>query len=354
MDSVCLCILLRYWKFSSLTDYGIPQLNPTPNRSYPNVDMNKYCKSSMTISQLTRDTSSWNVSYLPTQNPSDVILLLEQMDSQENWSIATSNSLLDRAIDSEDAQHKDFLRLEHVEGYHELSAKTKFLLSSAVAMWDAEFYVKVDDDVHVIWPHLRHRSKPRVYTGCMKSGPVLSQNIMNQSIGNLERRETATSDMQRGRYTLSQKNLPPISPLTSPYCISKPMNTCVLVHGLLVLRLSSLMTATCAVGHHQVKKKNELWFMLKIVTSLNIGFNLISQIACLEQLGIYMVLLFFSISNLLLDSATSDCEWKALAGNACIASFDCSCSVICKSVEKIKFVNEKCGEGDESAWSALF
>lgn len=77
-------------------------------------------------------------------------------------------------------------------------------------MWDADFYVKVDDDVHVnigklhknllavkdsvsSFPILisfffvgistatlgetlvRHRKKPRVYIGCMKSGPVLSQ-----------------------------------------------------------------------------------------------------------------------------------------------------------------------------------
>ncbi|CAI0447751.1 unnamed protein product [Linum tenue] len=93
---------------------------------------------------------------------------------------ATSNSILDRAIDSEDAQHQDFLRLEHVEGYHELSAKTKIFFSTAVAKWDAEYYVKVDDDVHVNLGTLaatlaRHRSKPRVYIGCMKSGPVLSQ-----------------------------------------------------------------------------------------------------------------------------------------------------------------------------------
>jgi len=133
--------------------------------------------------------------------------------------------------------------------------------------------------------------------------------IMNQSIGNLESRGTTTSDTQLGRYMLSQKNWPLISPLTSearnfqlgilladspagmphmdcgalfllfflkinfsffflvffktvyvvmlivtagPYCISMLMKTCLLVHGLLVLRLSSLMTATCAVGHHQV------------------------------------------------------------------------------------------------------
>ncbi|KAJ6798364.1 beta-1,3-galactosyltransferase 7-like [Iris pallida] len=92
---------------------------------------------------------------------------------------ATSNSILDRAIDSEEAQHNDFLRLEHVEGYHELSAKTKIFFATAVAKWDAEFYVKVDDDVHVNLGMLaatlaRHRSKPRVYMGCMKSGPVLS------------------------------------------------------------------------------------------------------------------------------------------------------------------------------------
>lgn len=38
---------------------------------------------------------------------------------------------------------------DHVEGYMELSAKTKTYFSTAVALWDAEFYVKVDDDVHV-------------------------------------------------------------------------------------------------------------------------------------------------------------------------------------------------------------
>ncbi|KAG5551698.1 hypothetical protein RHGRI_009944 [Rhododendron griersonianum] len=37
----------------------------------------------------------------------------------------------------------------HVEGYLELSGKTKKYFATAVALWDAEFYVKVDDDVHV-------------------------------------------------------------------------------------------------------------------------------------------------------------------------------------------------------------
>ncbi|XP_042055322.1 beta-1,6-galactosyltransferase GALT31A-like [Salvia splendens] len=58
-------------------------------------------------------------------------------------------SVLDRAIDAEEAQHKDFLRLNHEEGHHELPSKTQNYFSTAVAMWDADFYVKVDDDVHV-------------------------------------------------------------------------------------------------------------------------------------------------------------------------------------------------------------
>eukprot|EP00250_Pteridium_aquilinum_P009130 c18462_g1_i1 orf=277-1449(+) len=93
---------------------------------------------------------------------------------------ATPGGVLDRAIDEEDAHHSDFLRLDHVEGYLELSAKTKVFFSTAVAKWDADFYVKVDDDVHVNLGVLgttlaRHQLKPRVYIGCMKSGPVLSQ-----------------------------------------------------------------------------------------------------------------------------------------------------------------------------------
>ncbi|XP_024456039.1 beta-1,3-galactosyltransferase 7 isoform X2 [Populus trichocarpa] len=179
---------------------------------------------------------------------------------------ATSNSILDRAIDSEDAQHKDFLRLEHVEGYHELSAKTKNFFSTAVAKWDAEFYVKVDDDVHVNLGMLastlaRHRSKPRVYIGCMKSGPVLSQRPILHKYAN--------EDVSLGA-----------------------------------------------------------WFI-----GLEVELIDDRNMCC---------------------GTPPDCEWKALAGNVCIASFDWSCSGICKSVEKIKFVHEKCGEGDESVWSDLF
>lgn len=63
---------------------------------------------------------------------------------------------------------------------------------------------------------------------------------------------------------------------------------------------------------------------------------------------------FFFYALILLECTAPDCEWKAQAGNVCVASFDWSCSGICKSVEKIKFVHEKCGEGDGTVWSSLF
>jgi hypothetical protein len=56
---------------------------------------------------------------------------------------------LDQAIEREHEQFGDFLRLDHVEGYLELSAKTKTYFATALATWDAEYYLKVDDDIHV-------------------------------------------------------------------------------------------------------------------------------------------------------------------------------------------------------------
>ena len=61
----------------------------------------------------------------------------------------TPGGALGKALDSEEANHKDFLRLSHVEGYHELSTETRLYFSTAASIWDAELYVKVDDDVHV-------------------------------------------------------------------------------------------------------------------------------------------------------------------------------------------------------------
>ncbi|KAF5954909.1 hypothetical protein HYC85_007765 [Camellia sinensis] len=220
---------------------------------------------------------------------------------------ATSNSILDRAIDSEDSQHKDFLRLEHVEGYHELSAKTKIFFSTAVAKWDADFYVKVDDDVHVNLGMLaatlaRHRSKPRVYIGCMKSGPVLSEK--NVKYHEPEYWKFGEEGNKYFRHATGQI-----------YAISKDLATYISINQPILHKYAN---EDVSLGS---------WFIGLEVEHID------DRNMCCRT--------------------PPDCEWKAQAGNVCIASFDWSCSGICKSVENIKSVHEKCGEGDAAVWSAL-
>ncbi|XP_022746876.1 beta-1,3-galactosyltransferase 7-like isoform X2 [Durio zibethinus] len=221
---------------------------------------------------------------------------------------ATSNSILDRAIDSEDAQHKDFLRLEHVEGYHELSAKTKIFFSTAVAQWDAEFYVKVDDDVHVNLGMLaatlaHHRSKPRVYIGCMKSGPVLSQK--NVKYHEPEYWKFGEEGNKYFRHATGQI-----------YAISKHLATYISINQPILHKYAN---EDVSLGS---------WFI-----GLEVEHIDDRSMCC---------------------GTPPDCEWKAQAGNVCVASFDWSCSGICKSVEKIKIVHERCGEGDDAVWNNLF
>ena len=56
------------------------------------------------------------------------------------------------------------------------------------------------------------------------------------------------------------------------------------------------------------------------------------------------VLLLFSL-------AYADCEWKAKAGDVCAASFDWTCSGICKSVDRMKDIHKRCGEDEKSLWT---
>ncbi|XP_075519013.1 beta-1,3-galactosyltransferase 7-like isoform X1 [Primulina tabacum] len=220
---------------------------------------------------------------------------------------ATSNSILDRALDSEEAQHNDFLRLEHVEGYHELSAKTKTFFTTAVSMWDADFYVKVDDDVHVNLGTLaanlaRHRSKPRVYIGCMKSGPVLAQK--NVKYHEPEHWKFGEEGNKYFRHATGQI-----------YAISKDLATYISINQPILHKYAN---EDVSLGS---------WFI-----GLEVEHIDDRNMCC---------------------GTPPDCEWKAQAGNVCIASFDWSCSGICKSVDNIKFVHEQCGEGEEALWNAL-
>ncbi|KAE8652936.1 beta-1,3-galactosyltransferase 7 [Cucumis sativus] len=221
---------------------------------------------------------------------------------------AKSNSILDRAIDSEDAQHKDFLRLEHIEGYHVLSAKTKIFFTTAYAKWDADFYIKVDDDVHVNLGALAttlatHRTKPRVYMGCMKSGPVLADR--NEKYHEPEYWKFGEDGNKYFRHATGQI-----------YAISND--------------LASYISTNRQILHKYANEDVSLgaWFI-----GLEVEHIDDHSMCCPTEL---------------------DCELKAQAGNACIASFDWKCSGICESVERMKEIHEKCGEKNDTLWAASF
>ncbi|XP_027774842.1 hydroxyproline O-galactosyltransferase HPGT3 isoform X1 [Solanum pennellii] len=88
---------------------------------------------------------------------------------------------LDRNINEENRATKDFLILgSHEEAHEELPKKAKYFFSSAIQTWDAEFYVKVDDNIDVDLDGLiellqKHRGQNSSYIGCMKSGEVVSE-----------------------------------------------------------------------------------------------------------------------------------------------------------------------------------
>ncbi|OIT08345.1 PREDICTED: probable beta-1,3-galactosyltransferase 2 isoform X2 [Nicotiana attenuata] len=221
---------------------------------------------------------------------------------------ATSGGILDRAIEAEEKMHGDFLRLEHVEGYLELSAKTKSYFTTAMSLWDANFYVKVDDDVHVNIGALaasltRHRSKPRVYIGCMKSGPVLAQKGVRYH--EPEHWKFGEDGNRYFRHATGQL-----------YAISKDLATYISINRHILHKYAN---EDVTLGS---------WFI-----GLDVEHIDDRKLCC---------------------GTPPDCELKAQAGNICVASFDWSCSGICKSVERIKEVHRRCGEGENALWSTIF
>ncbi|KAJ9139664.1 hypothetical protein P3X46_030377 [Hevea brasiliensis] len=207
---------------------------------------------------------------------------------------ATPGGVLDQALDSEEAEHKDFLRLKHVEGYHQLSTKTRLYFSTAV-----------DDDVHVNLGMLtttlaKHRSKPRIYIGCMKSGPVLSQKGVKYH--EPEFWKFGEEGNKYFRHATGQI-----------YAISKDLATYISINSPILHRYAN---EDVSLGS---------WFI-----GLEVEHVDERSMCC---------------------GTPPDCEWKAQAGKVCVASFDWSCSGICKSVERMKHVHSSCGEGEGGVWN---
>ncbi|PIA47029.1 hypothetical protein AQUCO_01400028v1 [Aquilegia coerulea] len=217
----------------------------------------------------------------------------------------TLGGVMDKAVDAENDEHNDFLRLPHIEGYHELSTKTRLYFSTAISMWDAEFYMKVDDDVHVNLGMLastlvKYRAKPRIYIGCMKSGPVLSQKGVKYH--EPEFWKFGEDGNKYFRHATGQI-----------YAISKD--------------LAAYISTNSPILHRYANEDVSLGSWL-------IGL----EVEHVDERSMCC-------------GTPPDCEWKAQAGNVCVASFDWACSGICKSVERMKAIHNSCGEGDKALWN---
>ncbi|KAK1668689.1 hypothetical protein QYE76_056848 [Lolium multiflorum] len=219
----------------------------------------------------------------------------------------------DRAIDAEEAEYKDFMRLEdHVEGYHELSSKTRIYFATAVATWDADFYVKVDDDVHVNLGMLtsrlaKYRARPRVYVGCMKSGPVLSQ----RGVKYHEPEYWKFGDVGNKYFRHATGQI---------YAVSKD--------------LAAYISVNQPILHRYANEDVSLGAWLIGLEVEHVDDR--SMCCATPPAAVRFV----------------DCEWKKRAGNVCAASFDWSCSGVCRSVDRMKLIHNACGEGQDAVWSA--
>ncbi|GJT11603.1 probable beta-1,3-galactosyltransferase 2 [Tanacetum coccineum] len=199
---------------------------------------------------------------------------------------ATSGGILDRAIEAEEKKHGDILRLEHIEGYLELSAKTKKYFTTALAIWDADFYVKVDDDVHV-------------------NDDWILVNIRGVRYHEPEHWKFGEGGNKYFRHATGQL-----------YAISKDLATYISINQHVLHKYAN---EDVSIGS---------WFI-----GLDVEHIDDRRLCC---------------------GTPPDCEWKAQAGNVCVASFDWSCSGICRSADRIKDVHKRCGEDETALWNASF
>lgn len=91
----------------------------------------------------------------------------------------TSDSRKMAELDKEIEKYKDFIRLDVEEEYLKLTQKTLAFFKAVYILFDADFYVKADDDIYLRPDRLatllaKDRTSPRTYLGCMKKGPVIT------------------------------------------------------------------------------------------------------------------------------------------------------------------------------------
>lgn len=82
-------------------------------------------------------------------------------------------------LEKEVEQYKDFMLIDVDEQYLKLPYKTLAFFKAAFELFEADYYVKADDDIYLRPDRLatllaKERSHSLTYIGCMKKGPVIT------------------------------------------------------------------------------------------------------------------------------------------------------------------------------------
>ncbi|CAI0407223.1 unnamed protein product [Linum tenue] len=168
-----------------------------------------------------------------------------------------------------------------------------------------DFYIKVDDDVHVNIATLgsilqEHVKKPRVYIGCMKSGPVLAK----KGVKYHEPEYWKFGEVGNKYFRHATGQL---------YAISKDLATYISVNQQMLHKFA-----------------NEDVSLGSWVLGLDVEHVDERRLCC---------------------GTPPDCETRARLGSTCAVSFDWKCSGICKSVDRMAEVHKRCGEDENAVWS---
>ncbi|KFK32543.1 hypothetical protein AALP_AA6G256600 [Arabis alpina] len=82
-------------------------------------------------------------------------------------------------LEKEIKKYRDFVLLDVEEEYLRLPYKTLAFFKAAFKLFEADYYVKADDDIYLRPDRLatllaKERLHPQTYIGCMKKGPVIT------------------------------------------------------------------------------------------------------------------------------------------------------------------------------------
>ncbi|AQK78316.1 Beta-16-galactosyltransferase GALT31A [Zea mays] len=251
---------------------------------------------------------------------------------------------VDHAIDMEDEEYSDILRINHVEGYGGLPMKVQMFLSTALTMWDADFYVKADDNVHVNIG--MQRWDPFAFD--QPSIVLVHHTVIWGALFNTAA-EIALPHLLIIRAFLTSKSL------TTNFILAT------LVFRYDIIKFLSNVNSDSKYyepdhwkfgteGNNYFRHATRQLYAVTrdLATYISANRHILHKYSN-EDVSFGSWLIGLEVEHVdersLCCGTPPDCEWKGQAGNPCAASFDWNCTGICNPVERMTEVHRRCWEG---------